>query len=185
MKMEKGNEKYDKVLEMLRKSEPALTSADEIAEKVLKTISKRELKHHNADLSEVLDFMFSWTYNVWVRRSLITAAAVMVIVFIFQQGVILSQINQLSRQINTSGWDASSVNTRYLNNSTLMFRFKGKLFPAGKTSVSDEKVEELLRSIDNLKKEYKDLHELIENDPELKRLIEKRLSEIDGSKTKL
>jgi hypothetical protein len=184
MKMEKGNEKYNKVLELLRKSEPVLNSADEIVEKVLKTISKRELKHH-ADLSEVLDFMFSWTYNVWVRRSLITAAAVMVIVFIFQQGVILNQINHLSRQINTNGWDASSVNTRYLNNSTLMFRFKGKLFPAGKATVSDKKVEELLRSIDDLKKEYKDLHELIENDPELKRLIEKRLSEIDGSKTKL
>jgi hypothetical protein len=184
MKMEKGNEKYDKVLELLRKSEPALTSADEIAEKVLKAISKREVKHHT-DISEVLDFMFSWTNNVWVRRSLITAAAVMVIVFIFQQGIILNQINQLSRQINTSGWNASSVNTRYLNNSTLMFRFKERLLPAGKTNVSDEKVEELLRSIDNLKKEYKDLHELIEKDPELKRLIENRLSEIDGSKTKL
>jgi len=184
MKMGKGNEKYDKVLEMLRKSEPTLTSADEIAEKVMKAISKRELKH-SPDLSEVLDFMFSWNYNVWVRRSLITAAAVMVVVFIFQQGVILNQINQLSRQINNSGWNASSVSTRYLNNSTLMFRFKERLFPAGKTNVSDKKVEELLRSIDNLKKEYKNLHELIENDPELKRLIEKRLSEIDGSKTKL
>jgi hypothetical protein len=184
MKMEKGNEKYDKVLGMLRKSEPVLNSADEIAEKVLRTISKREVKHH-ADISEVLDFMFSWTYNVWVRRSLITAAAVMVIVFVFQQGVILNQINQLSRQINTGGWNASSVNTRYLNNSTLMLRFKERLFPAGKTDVSDKKVEDLLRSIDQLKMEYKDLQELIDNDPELKRLIEKRLSEIDGSKTKL
>ena len=184
MKMEKGNEKYYKVLEILRKSEPALTSEDEIAEKVMKAISKKEEKH-SPDLSEVLDFIFSWTYNVWVRRSLITAAAVMVIVFIFQQGIILNQINQLSRQINTSGWNASSVNIRYLNKSTLMFRFKDRLFPAGKTYVSEKKVEELLRSIDDLKKEYKDLHELIEKDPELKRLIEKRLSEIDGSKTKL
>jgi hypothetical protein len=184
MKMEKGSEKYDKVLEMLRKSEPALTSADVIAEKVIKAILKRESKHI-ANPSEVLDFIFSWTYNVWVRRSLITAAAVMVLVFVFQQGVILNQINQLSRQINASSWDAPAVNARYLNNSTLMFRFKDRLFPAGKTDVSEKKVEELLRSIDNLKKEYKDLHELIEKNPELKRLVEKRLSEIDDSKTKL
>lgn len=184
MKMEKGNEKYDKVLEMLRKSEPALTSEDEIAEKVLKAISKREVKH-SPDLSEVLDFIFSWTYNVWVRRSLIIAAAVLIIVFIFQQGVILNQINQLSRQINASSWDASSMNTRYIINSSLMFRYRDRLFPAGKRDVSEKKVQELLRSIDKLEKEYKDLHELIEKDPELKRLIEKRLSEIDGSKTKL
>jgi hypothetical protein len=183
MKMEKGNEKYDKVLEMLRKSEPVLTSADEITENVLKIISGKTKKR--ADLTEVLDFMFSWTYNVWVRRSLITAAAVMVIIFIYQQGVILNQINQLSRQINDSGWNASTVNMRYINNSTLLFRFRERLYPAGKTDISDRKVEELLRSIDQLKKEYKDLHELIENDPELKRLIEKRLSEIDGNKTKL
>jgi vancomycin permeability regulator SanA len=109
----------------------------------------------------------------------------MVLVFVFQQGVILNQINQLSRQVNASGWDASAVNARYLNNSILMFRYKDRLFPAGKTDIPEKKVEELLRSIDNLKKEYKDLHEMIEKDPELKRLIEKRLSEIDGSKTKL
>jgi hypothetical protein len=183
MKMEKENEKYDKVLGILRKSEPVLASADEIAEKVLKTISK-ETKHR-PDLSEMFDFMFSWTYNVWVRRSFVAVAAVLVIVFIFQQGVILNQINQISRQINNSEWDASAVKTRYLNKSILLFKFKSRLLPSDKKDFSDKKVEDLLKSIDNLKNEYKDLQEMIEKDPELKKLIEKRLSEIDGNKIKL
>jgi hypothetical protein len=184
MKMEKGNEKYEKVLEMLRKSEPALASADEIAEKVIKTISKREAKHR-ADLSEILDFIFSWTYNVWVRRSLITVAAVMVLVFIFQQGIILNQINQLGRQINSSEWHPSVIKSKYINENLQLYRFSGRRFPLNRKSLSDKKVNELLKSIDQLKMEYKDLHELIEKDPELKKLIEKKLSEIDGSKIKL
>jgi hypothetical protein len=184
MKMEKGNEKYDKVLEMLRKSEPALTSADEITEKVIKAISKREVKH-SPDLSEVLDFIFSWTYNVWVKRSLVAAACVMVVVFIFQQGIILNQINQLSRQINVNEREAPATYTRDLNKSMLLYRFKGRIIPPGKNNISDEKVEELLKSIDHLKNEYKDLQELIEKNPELKKLIEKKLSEIDGSQIKL
>jgi hypothetical protein len=183
MKMDNGNDKYDKVLGILRKAEPVLTAADEIAGKVLKTIS-RESKHRT-DLSEVLDFIFGWTYNVWVRRSFMAAAAVLVIVFIIQQGVILNQINQISRQINASEWDASAVSTRYLSKSILLFKFKSSLLPPGKKDISDKKVEDLLKSIDNLKNEYKDLQEMIEKDPELKKLIEKKLSEIDGNKIKL
>ena len=46
-------------------------------------------------------------------------------------------------------------------------------------------MEELFRTIDQLKMEYKDLDKLIEEDPELKKLIEKKLSEINGNKIKI
>ena len=46
-------------------------------------------------------------------------------------------------------------------------------------------MEELFRTIDQLKKEYKDLDKMIEEDPELKKLIEKKLSEINGNKIKI
>jgi hypothetical protein len=183
MKMDKGNEKYDKVLGILRKAEPVLTSADEIAEKVMKTISRESAQR--ADHSEVLDFIFSWVYNVWVRRSLMAVAAVLVIVFIIQQGVILNQINQISRQINTSEWGTSAVSTRYPDKSILLFKFKSSLLPHGNKDISDKKVDDLLKSIDNLKNEYRDIQDMIEKDPELKKLIEKKLSEIDGNKIKL
>lgn len=183
MKMEKVNGKYERVLELLRRSEPVLNSSGEIEEKVMNRITAT--KKTGSDFAEFLDFIFSWTYNVRVRRSLVTASVILVMVFVFQQSIIMKQISQLSRQINDSEWDASSSNNRYINKSMLMFRINDRRFSIDKRDLSDKKIEELLRSIDHLKKEYKDLHELIEKDPELKKLIEQKLSEIDGSKVKL
>ncbi len=183
MKMDKGNEKYDKVLGILRNAEPVLTSADEIAERVLKTIS-RETKHR-ADLSEVLDFIFSWTYIPWVRRSLVTASVFLVIMFVFQQSLIMKQIIMLSRQIGSYEQDASIKSGEYPDLRMMFLRSSERRFPLLKKRNKDKELKELFRTIEQLKKEYKGLDTMIRNDPELKRLIEKKLSEIDGNKMKI
>ena len=42
MKMEQVNEKYEKVLEILRRTKPVLGSTDEIEENVLERISEKQ-----------------------------------------------------------------------------------------------------------------------------------------------
>jgi len=181
--MEQLNDKYEKVLNVLRHSSPLMKSSEKLEIEVMNTVLSR--KRSGSDINDLVYFIFGWTYNVWVRRSLITAATVMVLVFLFQQGIILKQINQLSVKINAGDWSAPAVNKVDLSKSMLLYRFRSRILPNGSKDISDKKVDDLLKSIDHLKTQYKDLHDLIEKDPELKKLIEKKLSEIDGSHIKL
>jgi len=180
MKMEQVSEKYEKVLKVLKQAKPVLDSTVDIEEKVLARISG-DLKPKR-DLSELIDFLFGWTNITWVRRSLITASAFLVIVFVFQQSLIMKQINNLSRQIDAYEKDATGVSGENLSRRMLIFRLSERRFPVVKKGESEKQLEELFRSIDKFEKEYKDLHNLIEQDPELKKLIEKKLSEITDSK---
>lgn len=183
MKMEQVNEKYEKVLEILRRTHPVLGPTDSIEEEVLQKISEKQKA--KADLSDLADFLFGWTYIKWVRRSLVTTSVVLVTVFVFQQSIMMKQINHLSRQIESYERDASSVPGVYLDRRMMLLRFSEKRFPLLKKSNSDKQVEELFRTIDQLKKEYKELDNMIKEDPELKKLIEKKLSEINGNKIKI
>jgi hypothetical protein len=181
--MGQTNEKYDKVLGILKGAKPVLGSTDEIAEKVLHKIL--EMMEPQADLSDLVKFLFGWTYIKWVRRSLITASVFLVTVFVFQQSMIMKQMNNLSRQIESYQRDTSGPSSEYMNRKMLLFRYSERRFQFTKKSDSDKQIGELLQSIDQLKKEYKQLHYMIEEDPELKKLIEKKLSEITDIKIKL
>jgi len=181
--MEQVNQKYDKIMGILKRTKPVLGSTNEIEEKVLHRILEKQ--ETDGDLPDLINFLFGWTYIKWVRRSLVTASVFIVIVFAFQQSMIMKQLNILSRQIDSYERDASGVTSKYMNRKMLMLRYSGRRFPVINKINSDKQVEELLRSIDQLKKDYKDLHNMIEEDPELKKLIEKKLSEITDNKIKL
>jgi hypothetical protein len=183
MKMEHGNGKYEKVMEILRRAKPESGPTNEIEEKVLARISGR--RKSDTDLSNLLDFLFGWTYIKWVRRSLVTASFCLVVMFVFQQSIMMKQLNNLSRQIESCERDASGLPGGYQDQRMMLLKFSERRFPVFKKTGSDKQVEELFRTIDELKKEYKELDKMIEENPELKKLIEKRLSEINGSKIKI
>ena len=109
--MEKEKGKYEKVLEILRRTNPVMSNPDEIEEKVLNRILKKQKPE--AELHDLIDFLFGWTYITWVRRSLITASVFLVIMFVFQQSIMMKQINHLSRQIDSYERDASGVPGEY------------------------------------------------------------------------
>jgi hypothetical protein len=183
MKMEQVNGKYEKVMEILKRTKPELGSTADIEEKVLYRISAN--KKSKMDPADLIDFLFGWTYIAWVRRSLITASVLIVIVFIFQQSIMMKQISSLSRQIESYERDASGVPGEYKDRRMMLLRFSGKRFPLFRKTNSDKQLEELFRTIDQLKMEYKELDKLIKEDPELKKMIEKKLSEINGNTIKI
>jgi hypothetical protein len=175
------SEKYNKVLIILRKSKPTLNSTEDIEREVLKRIAR--IRKPEIVLSDTIDFMFGWIYISWVRRSLITAAVFLVFVFVYQQSVILKQINYLSRQTILIDGEKTSTAADEIEKRIMMYKISGRLFHSKTITISEKQMNQLLESINELQIKYKDLLNLIEEDPELKKYIEKRL--IENNRTKI
>jgi flagellar biogenesis protein FliO len=181
--MDKEDGKYDKVLELLKGAKPVLNQTYEIEENVLRRI--QETNRNKADFSDLLESLFGWTESKWLRRTMVMASLFIVIVFVFQQSILLSKITRLSRKIESGEQQVSTINDGELSRRILLFRVSEKRFPIGQKDLSEKKIEELMKSIDRLNREYRDLRNVIMEDPELKKLIEKRLSEINGDNINL
>lgn len=175
------NEKYIKVLNILRKSKPVLGSTDGIEKEVIKRIAR--VHQSRLNLSEVIDFLFGWVYIGWVRRSLITASIVLVLVFVYQQSIILKRIDFLSRQTVVIDRENVSTPADEIEKMLLIYKNTGRRFPSKTITISEKQMKELLESVNELQIKYKDLENLIEEDPELKKLIEKKL--IKNNRTKI
>jgi len=180
--MKPESEKYNKVLNVLRKSKPVLSSTEDIEREVIKKIS--EVHQSDVVLSDIIDFLFGWVYIGWVRRSLIAASIVLVLIFIYQQGIILKQINSLSSQ--TIIIDGENLNTPsdMIEKRLMMYKIDGRRFSSKSITISAKQME-LLESVNEMQVQYKDLLNLIEEDPELKKLVEKKLIENTRIKIKL
>ena len=64
-----------------------------------------------------------------------------------------------------------------------IYKNSGGRFPSKTITISERQMKELLESVNELQIKYKDLENLIEGDPELKKLIEKKL--IENNRTKI
>jgi hypothetical protein len=175
------SEKYNKVLNILRKSKPVLNSTEDIEREVLRRISK--IHQSEFIISDIIDFLFGWIYIGWVRKTLVTASVVLVIVFVYQQGIILKQINYLSRQTIVIDGETASPPAYEIDKLIMTYKLSGRRFPSQSITISDKQMKQLLESVNELQVKYNDLKNLIEDDPELKKLIEKKL--IENSRTKI
>lgn len=177
------NEKYNKVLQVLRDSKPFLGSTKDIENKVIEKISKTKL--HVLNLSYVIDFLFGWIYIGWVRRSLITASVGLVLVFVYQQNVILKRINYLGRQTLVNEREKGYISADEFERKLKIYKLSGRRLYSRNIPISEKQIKQLLESVNELQTEYKELLKLIEEDPELKTLLEKRLIENNRNKIKL
>jgi hypothetical protein len=175
------SEKYIKVLNILRKSKPVLISTDDIETEVIRRISR--VQQSKFILSDVIDFLFGWVYIGWVRRSLIAASIVLVLVFVYQQSVILKQINFLSRQTIVIDGETASTFADEIEKEIMIYKLTGRRFPSQSITISEKQMKQLLESVNELQVKYNDLKDLIEDDPDLKKLIEEKL--IENSRTKI
>ncbi len=179
--MNQENEKYNKVLNLLKASKPRLGSTEEIDNEVFKRIANR--RPLLSALTGIVDFLFSWVYIGWVRRSLIAASIAMVAVFIYQQGVILKQIDYLSRQTIVVGKENITEPDGKFEKILMNYKNRLRKLPSGNITISEKQMNELIESVNELQLKYKDLEKLIEDDPEIRKLIEKKL--IESSRTKI
>ena len=179
--MKPENEKYNKVITLLRKSKPELDSTSDIEREVLRRIS--EIERSGINFPGVVDFLFGWVYIGWVRRSLIAASVFLVLIFVYQQSIILKRIDVISRQ--TIVTDKGSVPTPadQIEKMMTVYKMTGRILPSKTITISESQMKELLETVKELQNKYKNLEDLIEGDPQLKKLIENKL--IDSNRNKI
>ena len=183
MTMKPENEKYDKVLNLLRQSKPLLSSSEEIEKEVIKRIQNPN--RLTANLSETFDFLFGWVYIGWVRRSMIATSVILVLIFVYQQGVILKRIDSLSKQTIVTGRESVLTPANEIEKLLTIYKNSGRIFPSKTITITESQMKELLESVKELQIKYKDLENIIEADPELKKLIDNKLLEKDRTKINL
>lgn len=181
--MNQESEKYKIVVEMLKNSKPHLDSSCDIQREVIRRIQKKNTFLRS--VSELIEFIFGWVYIGWVRRSLIALSVVLVLVFVYQQGTILRRIDILSRQIVVRENTSSSITSGEIEKLLAIYKNSGKKFPSKSFDFSEKQINDLIESLNELRSKYKDLENLINNDPELQKLIEQKLIENDRTKINL
>jgi len=181
--MKTSDDKYDKVVNLLRKSKPILDSTEDIELKVMRRIKGMDKTSYS--FSNILDFLFGWVYIVWVRRSLIAGSIVLVLIFVYQQGIILNRIDVLSRQTIVPDKEIVPNPSDNIDMILMLYKNSGRKFPGKTVTISETQMKELLETVKELQIKYKDLENIIEANPELKKQIEKKLLENEQSKINL
>ncbi|MBA4323252.1 MAG: hypothetical protein C0408_10600 [Odoribacter sp.] len=175
--------KYRKVLNLLRNSEPALKDPGEITEKVMSRLLEEKSRVSFPEL--ITGYLFGWVYIGWVRRSMVTAALLIALIFVYQQALILKRISALSVRRIQNGTLIMTDLKDDLSNKMMLFRLSGKKLPDNNDKISEKDIDELINSLNKLQVKYKDLIYVIENDPRLKKYIETRMKETEKVKSNI
>jgi hypothetical protein len=180
--MKNESTKYERITDILKKSEPILTGSEAIEENVMERIRDKKMAPESFNF---LDHLFGWVYVGWVRNGLIAASVLIVAVFVIQQSLILKRINNLEQQtISTSPSFVKSVPDDFESVFMIYGRTPSKIhLKNGK--LSDKEVRQIEETIIDLQSRYSSLLKLIEDNPELKQYIENKLSENDKKKINL
>ena len=177
MRMEAENKQYDKLIDILRQSKPEFRGSRDVENVVLNTVGKQKPRIPFSDIS---DMLFGWVYVGWVRRTLVTCSVLLVAFFVWQQRVILNEMNSLSNQILKQDRETTYDPSGTLEKKLMLYRLTDQ-----KSGFQLMEVQRLIDSLENLQIKYRDIMDLIEEDPELKNIIEQKMKETSRLKTKI
>ncbi|HAM08977.1 MAG: hypothetical protein A2X05_17390 [Bacteroidetes bacterium GWE2_41_25] len=183
MKMKKNDSKYIKTIDLLRKSKPLLDSSGDIEREVIRRISSSA--EQVTDSFSLLDLLFGWTNIVWIRRGLIATSVMLVALFVYQQSVIVNQLNWISRQIVINEERPIRATQPEFVRQLKLLKITGGRYNMMNSSISEDQIEILIESVDKLQTDFDNLMKIIQDDPDLKELIEKKLNEKEQRKVKL
>lgn len=183
MTMKQGSDKYLKTMDLLKKSKPVTDSSEEIEREVIRKISSSSVQETSS--YSFFDLLFGWTNIVWIRRSLIAVSVMLVILFVYQQSMIVRQLNWLSTQIVVNNEKPESTTISDFSGRLRFFKISGSRIPQQGNPVSEKQLDMLIEALDKLQADYENLSKIIEENPELKEMIEKKLNQKNYIKVKL
>ena len=181
--MNDSDEKYRQIITLLKNSKPKVRDGKDIEREIMTRISSMS-KRKQADFT-VFDLLFGWTEIVWIRRSLITVSAMLVILFVYQQSLIVKQINWLSGQIVTNNGEMVRSSLSEYSGRIKLLKISGSRIQDEKNTISTEQLDLLLESLEKLRTDYDNLMKIINENPELKELVDKKMNEAEYEKIKL
>jgi hypothetical protein len=173
--MSQEENKYEQILKILRKSGPTLADPESLTEKILDRLRREKSTLTITD--KIKEYFFGWVYIGWARRALITASILIILIFAYQQTLILSRISSLERkEILTENADLTDIDNS-LKGKLFLYKITGRKIPVKNITLSEKQAEQIIDSFNELQSKYSDLVKLIEEDPELKEYIENKLAE--------
>jgi hypothetical protein len=181
--MERETKKYKRVRDLLRHSVPVLDSKTELEEKVINYIVSSGKKV--PAFPDIIGLLFGWVYIGWIRRSLLALSAALVIFFIYQQTEILRELNYLNSKSIIISRGTQTITTRDIEKRLLMYKLSGIKPGEENIDITRQQVNELIESVNELQDKYRDLINIINSDPGLKKYIEEQLDKKEKSKLNL
>jgi hypothetical protein len=174
--------KYERVIEFLKNSKPDLGDEQAFSDKVIREIREQKSKIGLAEL--FYEFLFGWVYIGWVRKSMIAASLFLLIFFGYQQTVIMRRMENLSIQTFTDGKAVMTDFSKNLSDKVKLHKlFGGKI--NNNLTVTEKDIDQLIESINELQIKYKDVLNLLENNPQMKKYMEEKLKEKEAAKPKI
>lgn len=175
MKMRQENDRYDKLMRILKNSRPELLNPEEIENEVIGRIQR--YSQRSGMFSDFIESLFGWVYIGWVRRSLIGVSVVLVAIFVYQQAFIFREVKNISRKVVITGNATSPFASSIIDKRLMLYKMSAKISPEADIRISESQLEDLLKSYNDLQVKYKDLLKIIEEDPDLRKYIENKLNE--------
>jgi len=180
--MNNENEKYRKIVEMLGKSRPLLDQPGKIENEIISRIEKKT----SGKWIDLTDALFSWVYIPWIRRILAAASFATILVFFFQQSILIKQINNINKQVIVLQNDFKTGNYNDVSSGHMkLYEMSGGIHSGRKISINEKDLERLVNSYYDLDGRYKDLLRIIDENPELRKYVEKKLNEKEITKPEL
>ena len=181
--MTKEKNDYKRIIELLKKSEPNFDQQAQTEEYILRQIEKKGLQ--GSKLRELAEVLFGWAYNLLARRILITASIVLVGIFVIQQLVLVKQVRSISRQVVVLKNKTESSVIPDLDSRLELYKVSGRFNVGGNIRISGRELEKLIEEYSTLDGKYQDLLKIINENPDLKSYVEKKLEEREKTKSEL
>jgi len=175
--MKKEDLKYEQLIDILRKSKPEFKDEEVINDRILRQIQLNKQKPEFKDM--LIEFFFGWVYVGWVRKSMVTAALLVISIFIYQQSLILKRFEQLPKQeMPATEFNMSSLKSE-VETRILQYQLSNKDISEKQRLLTEKEIDNFIKSLKKIKHKNKELLELVENDPLLKEYLEMKMKEAE------
>jgi hypothetical protein len=182
--MDQEQEKYDKVVNMLRRSHPYTGDSKQFTEKVIRRISQERTSVSVSDF--VYEFIFGWVFIGWMRRSMVTAAICLMLFFGYQQAVLMRKVDTLSSMSVVDGNVQQTGTVTVPDARVKIYTLFGKRAFERRMEMSEKKeLDKFIESVNDLRMQYKNVLRMIETDPQLKKYVDDRLKKEETVKPKI
>jgi hypothetical protein len=176
-------ERYEKLIRILKRSVPEISDPDGFYDNIFRRIQKDRTEISFRE--RVYEFVFGWVYIGWMRRIMVTAALAIVVFLGIEQAITIKRINNLSGQIYVNNGSVRTTLPEDFSNKMRLIRLYGSKAAESKIPVSEKDIDRFIESVNDLQTRYKDVLEIINSDPELKKYYEEKINKTSQAKPKM
>jgi hypothetical protein len=174
---------YNRIIGLLRKSKPSFDQQAMTEQKILEQVEK--LNRKDTRLHGIPEILFGWAYVPSLRRVLIAASFLLVGFFAVQQSALLRQVRDINRQVIVLRNESEPPALPELGSQLTLYRLSGKIHSNGEIRITGNDLEKFVEAFNELDVRYRDLMKIIQENPDIKNYVEKKLEEENKTRPNL